>query len=63
MPVGVAAQTKGDGLGPVERCDRRLNPTRGMDVCLRVYVLCCPVYEEASIRADTPPTEGVLSNV
>jgi hypothetical protein len=30
------------------------NPARGMDVCPRVSVLCCPVSVEALRRADPP---------
>jgi hypothetical protein len=29
-----------------------------MDVCLRFYVLCCPVYVEALRRADRPSKES-----
>jgi hypothetical protein len=34
------------------------NPARGMDVCLRVSVLCCPVSVEALRRADPPAKES-----
>jgi hypothetical protein len=34
------------------------NPAWGMDVCLRVSVLCCPVSVEALRRADPPATES-----
>jgi hypothetical protein len=36
------------------------NSLRGMDVCSRFSVLCCPVYVEALRRADP---QGVLPNV
>jgi hypothetical protein len=35
-----------------------LNPTRGMDVCPRFSVLCCPVSVEALRRADPPAKES-----
>jgi hypothetical protein len=34
------------------------NPARGMDVCLRFSVLCCPVWVEALRRADHPSKES-----
>jgi hypothetical protein len=34
------------------------NPARGMDVCPRFSVLCCPVYVEALCRADPPSKES-----
>jgi hypothetical protein len=34
------------------------NPARGMDVCLCVSVLCCPVSVEALRRADPPAKES-----
>jgi hypothetical protein len=34
------------------------NPARGMDVCLRVSMLCCPVSLEALRRADLPAKES-----
>jgi hypothetical protein len=34
------------------------NPSRGMDVCLRFSVLCCPVEVEALRRADPPSKES-----
>jgi hypothetical protein len=34
------------------------NPARGMDVCLRFSVLCCPLYVEALRRADPPSEES-----
>jgi hypothetical protein len=34
------------------------NPARGMDVCLRLSVLCCSVYVEALRRADPPSKES-----
>jgi hypothetical protein len=34
------------------------NPARGMDVCLRVSVLCCPVSVEALRRADPRAKES-----
>jgi hypothetical protein len=34
------------------------NPARGMDVCLRFSVLCCPVYAVALRRADSPSKES-----
>jgi hypothetical protein len=33
------------------------NPARGMDVCPRFSVLCCPVQVEALRRADPPSRE------
>jgi hypothetical protein len=30
------------------------NPTRGMDVCVSLFCLCCPVYVTALRRADPP---------
>jgi hypothetical protein len=38
------------------------NPASGVDVCLRLSVLCCPVSVEA-LRWTDPPAEGVLPNV
>jgi hypothetical protein len=38
------------------------SPARGMDVCLRLSVLCCPVSVEA-LRWTDPPRQGVLPNV
>jgi hypothetical protein len=35
-----------------------LNPARGMDVCSRFYVLCCPVYVEALRWADLQSKES-----
>jgi hypothetical protein len=32
------------------------NSARGMDVCLRFAVLCCPVYVKA-LRRDDPPSK------
>jgi hypothetical protein len=53
MPVSIAERSK---AGTVYDC---LNigiagsyPAWGMDVCLRVSVLCCPVSVEALHRAD-----------
>jgi hypothetical protein len=34
------------------------NPARGMDVCPRVSVLCCPVSVKALRRADPPAKES-----
>jgi hypothetical protein len=34
------------------------NPTRGMDVCPRLSVLCCPVQVEALSRSDPPSKES-----
>jgi hypothetical protein len=34
------------------------NPTRGMDVCLRLSVLCCPVSVEALCWTDPPAKES-----
>jgi hypothetical protein len=34
------------------------SPAWGMDVCLRVSVLCCPVSVEALRRADPPAKES-----
>jgi hypothetical protein len=34
------------------------NPAGGMDVCLRVSVLCCPVSVEALRRANPPAKES-----
>jgi hypothetical protein len=34
------------------------NPARGMDVCPRVSVLCCPVSVEAFRPADPPAKES-----
>jgi hypothetical protein len=34
------------------------NPTRGMDVCPRFSVLCCPVRVEVLRRADPPSKES-----
>jgi hypothetical protein len=34
------------------------NPASGMDVCLRVSVLCCRVSVEALRRADPPAKES-----
>jgi hypothetical protein len=34
------------------------NPARGMDVCPRFSVLCCPVLVEALRRADPPTKES-----
>jgi hypothetical protein len=33
------------------------NPARGMDLCPRFSVLCCPVYVVALRRADPPSKE------
>jgi hypothetical protein len=45
-PVSIAKQSKActvyDRLN-IEIADS--NPARGMDVCLRVCVLCCPVFQ------------------
>jgi hypothetical protein len=34
------------------------NPNRGMDVCPRFSLLCCPVQVEALRRADLPSKES-----
>jgi hypothetical protein len=34
------------------------NPARGMDVCPRFSVSCCPVYVEALRRADLPSKDS-----
>jgi hypothetical protein len=49
MPITVAARSEAWAL-----ISRTLgsNPAQGMDVCQRLYVLCCPVWVEALRRAD-----------
>jgi hypothetical protein len=39
------------------------NPSRGMDVCLRVSVLCCPVSVEALHWTDPPTKESYQMSV
>jgi hypothetical protein len=59
MPVSIAERSKAWTVYD------RLNigiayskPAWGMDVCLRVSVLCCPVSVEALRRADPPAKES-----
>jgi hypothetical protein len=45
MPVSIAERSKASTV--YDRLNIEIavsNPTRGMDVCLRVSVLCCPVF-------------------
>jgi hypothetical protein len=43
LPIPVAARSKAWVCGRLVAGIAGSNPARGMDVCLCVYMLCCPV--------------------
>jgi hypothetical protein len=58
LPVSIAEQSKAGTV--YDRLNIGIavsNPTRDMDVCPRVSVLCCPVSVEALRQADPPAKE------
>jgi hypothetical protein len=58
VPVSIAERSKAGTV--YDRLNMGISgssPARGMDVCPRVSVLCCPVSVEALRRAD-PPAES-----
>jgi hypothetical protein len=48
----------GVGLDRVVAGNVGSNPAQGMDVCPRLFVLCCPVWIEALRRADRSSKES-----
>jgi hypothetical protein len=46
-----------------QHCERGSNLTRGMDVCLRFFYLCYPVWVEAMRCADPPSKESYQMSI